>query len=149
MIYTVSAGISIYVRSAYVKVDVATREEAETAARALGEELKKGPFELEPNIHVSEDESNFLYDVGGIYLFKRYSTPVPVKCIESRNHWRRPNWRHTFRALNSNFLTHEISLKGKKPHTKIIQQLCKDGKLSDTCTDCPAKFVCLTLRQDE
>ncbi len=126
-------------------VEANSKEEAEELAREMekgGRASYRPLVEVRNNVEVSD--KNFLYIKKAIYLVGRYSKYSAAICTNSFQDWRRRDYEHEFKFLETGKI---ITIKGAKPNTRVISKpLCLDGELTELCETCISKFVCFTRR---
>ncbi len=145
MFYDIKIRLSTTQVSINETVEADSKEEAEAPARGMERE---GRTSYHPVVevlnHVTVSSKNFSYVKGAIYLVGRYSKFNPAICEDSFHSYRRGEWEHEFKFLETG---KTITIKGAKPNARVISKpLCMDGEITEACDTCIAKFGCFTRR---
>jgi len=153
MFYSVYVSSSI--QSLYKQIEVSSKEEAEKLLEKLKEEyienIKRDLSLVSVSGRVSLSDENYKFGIGGVYLFKKYSSLIPVVCKRSEKDygWRkRRGWVHKFVYFDGGQTLILKGIKGSKSTEKIVKELCRDGKIGEErCNTCDMKFRCYTRRK--
>jgi hypothetical protein len=145
-----SVSVSFWIPSIVKEVEANNEDEAKLIVKKMAEDAQKSinPSSATFNTSTKVLDINWLYKPNSIYLIKYYSSYLPAKCVSSfraYSHKENKKWVHNFRFLKNN---KDITVYGRKgTGIKVGKMLCEDGKLKEACNDCPAKFLCLTIRE--
>jgi len=106
MFYSLSVYPSL--KSIYKTVEADSKEEAEAILEQMRkefeEDLKKDIFaKIKIECRCSSSDENYKFGVGGVYLYKRYSTLIPVICVSSGKRYgyrQHGGWEHRFKYFD-------------------------------------------------
>lgn len=143
--------VHTYVKTLVKVIEAGTKEEAEDILLAMvaarKTELRRGVLSPEAEVkgYAGISFRNYIYTQGAIYLVSRYTSQVPVVCTRTY-YYNNHAAEHTFRYFDTK---KKFTLKGPKPHRRILGELCTDGDITKSeCSGCPAKFRCFTNKNE-
>ena len=145
MFYDIDIRITSTQSHIHETVDVESKEEAEILAHKMEKDSREAYFPVvEVSNSVGVSQKNFTYVQGATYLVGKYSKFKPAICTGSSHGWRKGEYDHQFKFLESG---QYVNLKGAKPHARVISEpLCMKGEITEACDSCIAKFGCFTRR---